>query len=286
MKTFASLAARLIRASNVLDRAYHRLDRARALLVTAYASDAVLAAYNDIAYGTTPTYDAGTAQFREKLFNWEADLVRQVFPGPPSRVLVGGAGGGREAFQLAAMGYTVTAFEPSPALAASMRDRAAQTGAAVEALLGRYEEMPLLRHVGSGEPRDLSGDRFSAALIGWSSLSHLRDAAARIATLRAFADVTDGPVAASFFLRRPAASRPHRARKFLGTLGRRREGDSFTPNIGFFHFSSREELAGEVAAAGLAIVAASYDETDGHWPWIAVARPEVAARLAGESPAS
>lgn len=286
MKTFASLAAWLIRASNVLDRAYHRLDSARSLLVTAYASDAVLAAYNDIAYGTTSTYDAGKAQFREKLFNWEADLVRQVFPGAPSRVLVGGAGGGREAFQLAAMGYTVTAFEPSPTLAASMRERAAQTGAQVEALLGRYEDMPLLRHVGSGEPRDLSRDRFGAALIGWSSLSHLRSAHARIATLRAFADVTDGPVAASFFLRRPATSRRHPIRKFLSTLGRRREGDSFTPNIGFFHFSSREELSGEVAAAGLAIVAASYDETDGHWPWIAVARPEVAARLSGESPAS
>lgn len=275
----ARLGASAIRATFLLDRAYRWLDRGRSLLVTAYASDEVLAAYNDLTYGATSVYDAAAPQFRQKLFEWEADLVKQVFPKPPGRVLVGGAGGGREAFQLAAMGYEVTAFEPSAGLARSMRDRAVQSGAAVEALRGRYEDMPVLQRVESDARCDLRDVRpFDAAILGWSSYSHIRDSRDRSAALKAFAAVTDGPVVASFFLRRPPSGKPSWKGR-LARLGRRNEGDQFTTHIGFYHLSSREELAGEIAAAGLSVVAASYDESDGHWPWIAVARPEIAAAL-------
>jgi hypothetical protein len=283
----STFGARLIRATFLLDRAYLLMDRARAIVVTAFASDRVLAAYNDLTYAAAPVYDADMAQFREKLFNWEAGLIVRVFPKPPGRVLVGGAGGGREALQLAGMGYEVTAFEPAATLARSMRDRAARNGAAVEALIGRYEDMPILRRIEDGESCDLAQRRrFDAAMLGWSSFSHIRDGRVRSAVLRAFADITDGPVVVSFFLRRSTRHPRPPIKQFLSTLGRRSEGDAFTGHIGYYHLSSQDELAAEVEAAGLKIVDSSYDESDGHWPWIAVARPQIAERLATATPSA
>jgi hypothetical protein len=54
VKGLSRAGARLIRATFLLDRAYLAVDRARSALVTAFASDAVLAAYNDLTYGATP----------------------------------------------------------------------------------------------------------------------------------------------------------------------------------------------------------------------------------------
>jgi hypothetical protein len=269
----------LLRATLLLDRAFGKFDRGRALLVTAFASDEVLAEYNDLAYGSAKTYDPGTTEFRDQLFNWEKDMIRRVFPRPPARVLVGGAGGGREAFQLAASGYRVTAFESSAGLARSMAARAAaQPG--VEAMIGRYESLPLLAGL-EGESIDLrSREPFDAALLGWSSFSHIRHAQPRISVLRAFADLTAGPVVVSFFNRASTPARRSRLRRALETLGRRVEGDQFTTHIGYYHLSSQEELSGEIASAGLRIVDASFDAEDGSWPWVAVARPQITAGVA------
>ncbi len=262
----------------LVDRALSRYDRLRSFLVTCAATDGVLDAYNDLAYGATRVYDASAPEFRERLFNWEAGLVGGVFPPPPGRVLVGGAGGGREAFELISRGYAVVAFEPSDVLARSMADRAATSGVPVEVFLGRYQDLPVLRRVGSGEVVDLrQGARFDAAMLGWSSFSHIRHRQDRITTLRRFAEVTDGPVVASFFLRRDGTRPRHRLSQWAARLGLRADGDRSTPHIGFFHQSSADELAGEVAEAGLVVVAVSYNDTDGYWPWIAVARPDVAS---------
>lgn len=270
-RLFHRLGARAIRATLFVDRAFLRFDQARSLVITALASDGVLEAYNDLTYGATPVYNADSATFRSRLFNWEADLVARVFPEPPARILIGGAGGGREAFDLAARGYQVTAFEPSLVLARSMRARVEKTGAAVEPLLGRYETLPRLRCIDTDEEIDLAQrEPYDAAMLGWSSFSHIRTSSARIATLKAFAGVTKGPIAVSFFLA-PDTSRPHHwISRLTERWGLRSGGDSFTPHIGFFHLSSKEELAAEVEAAGLEVVDVSYDDTDGHWPWIAV----------------
>jgi SAM-dependent methyltransferase len=268
-------AARLIRASVLVDRCFSRYQQLRSLIVTALASDAVLQAYNDQAYSETPTYDAGKREFRESLFNWEKEFVDAVFPPPPARVLIGASGGGREAFQLADRGYQVVAFDPSEGLLRSMIQRAAQTGARVESLLGRYEDLPVLRLEGTNQSVDLRRlPRFDASILGWSSFSHIRASRDRVATLKNFAAVTDGPVVFSFFRRRGDPQRMLRLRRFLNSLGRRHEGDAFSP-LGFFHYSSDNELAQEIREAGLRLIDASMDESDGHWPWMAVARPDV-----------
>jgi SAM-dependent methyltransferase len=275
----SAVGARLIRGSLLADQGFKRFDQLRSFLITSFAGDGTLEAYNDLTYGATRVYDASTPVFRTRLFNWEAELVDRVFPKPPSRILVGGAGGGREAFELVARGYEVTAFEPSEVLARSMAEKAKERAAPVDVLLGRYEDLPRLRDFASRQPVDLTArPHYAAALLGWSSFSHIRRREGRIATLQRFAAVTDGPVIASFFLR-PPSTRPrvHPLARLSIARGWRSEGDSFTPHIGYFHLSSADELAHEVADAGLVLVDASYNDSEGYWPWIAVARPDVAA---------
>jgi hypothetical protein len=91
------------------------------------------------------------------------------------------------------------------------------------------------------------------------------------------AALTDGPVVASFYAR--PAGRPRGLRGRLETLGRRTSGDAFSPYIGFYHWSSAEEISKEVAAAGLRIVDQCWEDRDGNWPWVAVARDQAPERV-------
>ena len=260
----------------LVDRGLNYFDRLRSLVVSSLASDAVLAAYNDMAYGATAVYDASAPQFRGQLFNWEVEMVR-AFPAPPGSVLVGGAGGGREAFELSARGYAVTAFEPSRVLARSMRDRAASTGAAVRVLVGRYEDLPVLQTL-DGLTIDLGdGPPFAAALLGWTSYSHIRRSRERTAALAGFARLTAGPIFASFFRTRADKTAAHAVSAWTTRRGWRDDGDRFSPNIGFFHESTIAQIDQEIAAAGLVRVGLSENDGDGYWPWFAAARPEIAA---------
>ena len=264
------IGARVILSTLVADRLFDRLDRLRSRVVSRLASDAVLEALNDLTYGQQKVYEAGSAVFRTDLFNWEVDLLDRVMPPPPGRILVGGAGGGREAFALADRGYEVTAFEPSAPLARSMADQAAARSARVEPLIGRYEQLPRLRSMRDASVVDLEErPRFNGAILGWTSYSHLRSRAARVSTLRAFAQVTDGPVALSFYFERQAPP-PGRAARVLDAIGLTGGLDRFTPHVGFFHLSRREELEAEIADAGLRLLDASWDDSDGRWPWVAV----------------
>jgi len=273
----------------LLDRAYTLFDRGRSRVVVALASDAVLDAYNDLTYGASRVYDAGEAAFRTELFNWEAEMVARMLPPPPGRVLVGGAGGGREAFALAAKGYAVTAFEPSEVLARSMAAKARSLGAAVDACVGRYEELPRLDRVDDGRSLDLqAGPPFAASILGWASYSHVRSRAARVATLRAFGALTRGPVLFSFYLHRLPRGRlrPGRLARVADAIGLKAGHSQFTPFIGFYHLSAQDELRSEIAEAGMEIVDSCWDDSDGRWPWVAaVLRQGAEAAAASSAPA-
>lgn len=286
---FPRLGARAIRATMLVDRGYSLFDRGRSRVVAVLAGDDVLDAYNDLTYGASRVYDAGEAAFRSELFNWEADFVARVLPPPPGRILIGGAGGGREAFALAEQGYQVVAFEPSDVLARSMADKAKASAAAVDAYIGRYEQLPVVERADRGQRVDLRvGLPFDASILGWASYSHVRSRPARIATLKAFAEITRGPVVLSFYLRRaPRGSvRPGRLARFADAIGLHAEGDRFTPHVGFFHLSAPTEIEEEIAEAGLRIAHASWDDSDGHWPWIAAVRPQPAGPAPDPAPAS
>ena len=112
--------ARLLHATRLVDRSFRKFEAARLELVLALASDRLLSKYNDLTYAHSEAYHPGSSRYRDALHPWEETVVSSHFPAPPSRVLIGAAGGGREAFALARRGYAVVAFEPSP-LADRMR---------------------------------------------------------------------------------------------------------------------------------------------------------------------
>jgi hypothetical protein len=196
-------------------------------------------------------------------------MIGLAFPRPPGTVLVGGAGGGREAFALAALGYGVVAFDPSAGLARSMGREAHATGC-VDALIGRYEDLPRLVSARDGSEVDLRARApFDAAMFGWTSYSHVRTSEARVAALRVFGELTNGPVVVSFFLARQDQPRhQRRTRRIAQALGFRSNGDSFTPYIGFYHHSTAAEVEHEVRQAGLELSHACYDDLDGRWPYL------------------
>jgi SAM-dependent methyltransferase len=270
MSTFGDrLLARAIRATMMVDTAARRFDRVRSALVTRFASESVLSVYNELTYDATPVYEAGSPSFRQGLFNWEKEMIALAFPKAPGAVLVGGAGGGREAFALAALGYDVVAFDPSAGLARSMGRETHETGR-LEALIGRYEDLPRLVRVRDGVQVDVRAlAPFDAAMFGWTSYSHVRTPAARVAALRMFGELTNGPVVVSFFLARPAPPRePGLARRIARGLGFRSSDDAFTPYIGFYHHSTAAEIEDEVRQAGLELTHACYDDLDGRWPYL------------------
>ena len=271
----ARLGAHVIRATSTVDSAYRRFDALRSALVARFAPDSVLDAFNDMTYGASDVYRPDAANYRSELFNWEVDAIGRLFPPPPARILVGGAGGGREAFALAARGYEVVAFDPSAPLVRSMAAHAGP-GGRVTPLLGRYEDLPMLLTPAAAPAERISLHdvaMFDAALFGWTSYSHIRRREARVVALRQIGAVTSGPIVASFYLDRAAGS-PAQTR--LGRLARRAGlgtgQDRFTTHVGFYHLSSPVELRSEARDAGLALVCECYDDSDGRWPYVAFKR--------------
>ena len=132
-----SLFAWVVWATQLIDRGYRLFDRLRSKIILKFAPDAFYEVYNDLTFARQDIYRAGTKAFRSKLFPFEDRAISKHFPPPPGTVLVGAAGGGREAIALARLGYSVVAFEPARALVASMAR--VSRGLRIEPFVGRYE---------------------------------------------------------------------------------------------------------------------------------------------------
>lgn len=260
------IGAFALSTTTVVDRAYRLFGGVRSSLVATLATDGLLEAFNERAYRGGDAYDPHSSAFRSRLFNWEEDVFARHLPRPPARVLIGGAGGGREALTLVARGYETCAFDPSAALVRAMESSAPE-GARLGSFVGRYEQLPhvtALAHPGS---TDLSADRpFDAALFGWASYSHLRGSDRRVDALRRMAALTRGPVIFSFFPAPPAHA-PNRLQRWAARVHLWSPHDRFTPVVGYYHLSTRAELLDEVARAGLTVVELSEDGSDGRWPY-------------------
>lgn len=268
------LAARAVRLTHLVDRAYRRFDRLRSSLLVAIGSDAFFDEYNTLAFGDTEAYRADSPAFRRGLFDWEADAIRRHFPPPPARVLVGGAGGGREAFALVEQGYAVVAFDPAGTLVDGMR-RAAPGDGRLAAYCGSYADLPRLRDPGSGGVLDLGHERpFDAAVVGWASFSHLRTDDERIRTLRSFAQLARGPILVSYFGDpAPAGVAPPAGglRCWLARRAAHRGRSVFSVQVGYYRLLRPDEMEGLVRSAGLRLLAA---ESGGNWPYVVCAPGE------------
>jgi hypothetical protein len=277
MNVFGRLGVRIVRATTVVDRGQRLFDRVRSTLVARFASDEFLEAYNDVAYRKHADYAVDSARFRAGLFHWEEEMAGRNFPPPPCRLLIGGAGGGREVYAWASQGYEIVAFEPSPTLARSIA-RQATLHPGTQAWMGRYEDLPLLADINSGAPTDVTTlGPFAAVVLGWPTYSHIRRRESRVSALRRLAALTDGPVALSFFLDKQRDLRATgRLQRLATRLGITRTGDTFSPHIGFHHWSTEDEICAEIREAGLEVLDFSYDDRDGRWPWIVARRGRAA----------
>jgi SAM-dependent methyltransferase len=259
-----------------LDWVYRAADKARSELVAALASDTVLDRFNDIAYASTRSYRPDTSSFRAYLFPWEEETIGRFFPQPPAHVLVGGAGGGREALALVELGYRVTAFEPSPELAQALATRARE----VEGLTvfrARYEDLPRIEGISGRESSDLYAlAPIDAVIAGWGSFSHLRTHELRVAALRSLAQTTHGPLLVSFLGLYDGRGEPEsiveRLRRALPRRNGRAPGDVFSVYVGFFHRTNEWEIEALARAADLEIVHRSFDERDTNWPHVVLRR--------------
>jgi SAM-dependent methyltransferase len=266
----APSAARLVYATTLIDRAYRKFDDLRSSLILSFGSDPFFEAYGALAY-TAPEYLAGTPQFRRDLFAWEERAFREFLPPPPARILVGGAGGGREAFVLARRGYEVVAFEPAPALAQSMRHAAiAGPLESLHSYCASYRDLPILPAWEGAPSLDLRTTRLDAIILGWTSFSHILDDEARVATLARCGTLTAGPILISFFPRNGRLENGVRGRGIRGMLQRRarRRGPSmFAPAVGFARLLDQEDVRGFVLRAGLCVVHA---DSTGEFPYTIV----------------
>ena len=252
---------RCLRLSEALRRGHEGLASASAATALAGLSPASLVRL------TADLFGRGRMHVDDALFDWEEEWFAGDLPAPPARLLIGGAGDGREVSPLAARGYEVVAFEPSRRLV----ERAARRfegDPKVEFVEGSFEEMIDRR---PGALRDALERRkpFDAIVFGWTSFTHVVEPEIREAALvRARELCPAGPALLSFWLRgeddAPARlGRGARLGAALGRLsgrGRAREigaGDSVVGHAGYCHAFTWAELEALAAAAGYAVSGSS-----------------------------
>lgn len=288
-----SARVRLLAATRWVDRGFRAFERLREEAVLGLVGDELLQSYCEHIYGVRDKYRADRTPQGE-LLEWEAELIARFVPPAPARVLVGGAGGGREALALAAAGHEVVAFDPAEPLAWSMGHVAGERGLPLTAYVGRYQDLWSPR--GAAErvpalPLATALGRFDAFLLGWGSLSHVLGVAERRrlfevghALLR-----RDGCLITSFGHDEvPSATGAGLRARLRAALSARRAAqgraprDRFLADIGVLHMFARGEIEALAADAGLEVAYARY--THGFPHAVFVSRPDPATPAETDPP--
>jgi hypothetical protein len=234
--------------------------------------------FDEICYNASKQYFTESWN-RSGLFDWEKEAITAYFGGC-RRLLVGGAGGGREILALCGMGFDVDGFECNPELAAYANRLLKSNGidATVELV-----------------PRDRPSGRdrvYEGVVIGWAAYTLIQGRRARMAFLR---DVraqmqVGAPILLSFFYR-TGCERRFRVVAAVGNVLRwlrHREpldlGDDLTldfqrQRIHYVHLFTREQIASELAEAGFALQHFS-TKGYGHAVGIADGESDLASRVA------
>jgi hypothetical protein len=195
-------------------------------------SDRRLRELDERYYGADDSYT--TAEWNERgLFAWERELVERHFPAI-GRVVVTACGGGREVLGLLRAGYDAHGYEPHPRLSAYAERFLAERGFASRAHACARDRFP-------------AAGRCDGVVVGWGAYALIAPRATRVAFLRdaAAALAPGAPLLLSVFAR-PVHGRELR---LTARLARVEVGDTLAPNR--VHVFTRDELAGEIAAAGL-----------------------------------
>ncbi|MBC7790975.1 MAG: hypothetical protein H7Z74_13595 [Anaerolineae bacterium] len=253
-----------IRAVLALDRVPRPLARAVAAIreevLLAWVAPERRHALTVALFDRQATYAPGGNTFNGGLFDWERELLAHPIVPRSGRILLGGAGGGREIVALRDLGYEVVAFEPAASLARAGADAFSDVhgGSLVHA---SYEDF--VRAV-RGERNALSNvvtSPFDALMLGWGSISHVMEDGDRSDILRAMRSAApNAPLLLSFdeptVLEKPGGvlDRTRRVLRRLFALarapGRVREGDRFVSWAGFFRESSAADIKALARDAG------------------------------------
>lgn len=195
---------------------------------------------------TFARFSRSRASRDRELFEWERPWLERDLPAPPARVLVGGAGRGRESRWLASRGYDVVAFDPA-------RDQGA------DILRLAYEDL-----TSAGPPRAALKELralapYDAVLLGWGSFTHVPGESSRLEILRALRRLSDGPVLLSYWRTRTDSGAPVGRSRSLGRkLGRlmavvpvvTNDRDRVVAHAGYAHCFTDEEIRGLAHSAG------------------------------------
>lgn len=261
------------RADALMRRALEGARRGLAALLAEAMSPQELTALSVRMYGVL----LPPSSREQGLWDWEERWFAARLPAPPARLLVGGAGAGREVVELVKRGYAVDAFEPAPELLPAL----ARSGAG-RAVRARHEDLAQAVLDGeNGEAAAFRGERYDAVLLGWGSFTHVMGAADRGRTLAACARLTDGPILASFWLndqwaRKDAAGRAAALGRVVGRrLGQLRGTPPPVEAFAFGHAFERGELERLAAGVGRRL---AWDAGAGEYPHATF----LAERRAGE----
>jgi hypothetical protein len=179
-------------------------------------------------------------------FGWEKSVLDRFFR-RGSRILVAGAGGGREVLALRKAGFDAQGFECSAPL--------------VRASEQIFERLGESKYVTLCEPdRVPEGPRiYDGLVVGWTVYTHIPTKARRVAFLQALSEraLAGTPLLISYFARRGSARDDvlvHRAARFWRFLLRgRKEPLELGDRISYARYVrsfTRDEVEGELRAAG------------------------------------
>ncbi len=197
---------------------------------------------DQLSYGASKSYQ-GTDHNFSGLFGWEAEAIGHYFQGR-RRLLLLGAGAGREVAPLLDRGFDVDAFECHEGLRK-----------AGNAMLACHEPSGSIQAMERDRCPSLEG-RYDGIIIGWGMLTLVQGRPTRLKLLRDLRSaVSDGtPVLMSFYVL-GGPQRRYRIAARIGNairavLGRDRLdfGDFLSP--GFAHFFTHEAIEEELREAG------------------------------------
>ena len=194
-----------------------------------------------------PAYNAGSG-----LWLWEREALRRFFP-PAGRILVGAAGSGREMIALHRAGYAVQGFECAHSLVESGQGVLRDVGCPGELIWAAAGTVPAMP------------GQFDGAIMGWSGYMYIPRRAQRVTLLRGFRDllVPGGPLLVSFETRELCERRMHWSARGANWIRRIRGAEPVAVgdrlDLGFKHWFNREDIAGEMAEAGLKMEWYSFD---------------------------
>lgn len=194
-----------------------------------------------------PAYNAASG-----LWLWEREALRRFFP-PSGCIFVGAAGSGREMIALHRAGYAVQGFECAHSLVESGQAILRDAGCPGELIWAPPGTVPSMPH------------RFDGAIMGWSGYMYIPRRAQRVKLLRDFRDLLaeGAPLLVSFETRDHCERRMRWSARGANWIRKIRGAEPVAVgdrlDLGFKHWFNREDIAGEMAEAGLLLKCYSVD---------------------------